>query len=139
MFLDKANICLKAGDGGNGCRSFRREAHVPHGGPDGGDGGNGGDIIIQSDRNLHTLLDFRYRRHYKAGRGGHGKGKNMTGRKGADCIIKVPLGTMVFDDNKKLIFDITDHGFSQILVKGGKRQTYIRKKLFFLQGKMSFL
>ncbi|HDN67579.1 MAG TPA: GTPase ObgE, partial [Firmicutes bacterium] len=90
MFVDEARIYVKAGDGGNGCVSFRREKFVPRGGPDGGDGGDGGNVIFRVDSNLRTLLDFHYQKHFRAERGGHGKGKQMTGKRGKDLIIRVP-------------------------------------------------
>ncbi|MEK6590575.1 MAG: GTPase ObgE [Nitrospinota bacterium] len=97
MFIDEAKIYVKGGDGGNGCVSFRREKYIPRGGPDGGDGGDGGNVIIAADRNLHTLLDFRYKQHYRAKRGAHGQGSNKHGKNGEDCIIRVPVGTIVKD------------------------------------------
>ena len=90
MFIDKAKIYIKAGDGGDGCVSFRREKYVAHGGPNGGDGGKGGDVILSASKNLHTLIDFQYRPHYKAKRGSHGLGSNKFGRKGDDLLIKIP-------------------------------------------------
>jgi GTPase len=95
MFIDEAQIFVEAGDGGRGCVSFRREKYIPKGGPDGGDGGKGGDVVLLADRNLATLLDFRYKRRYRAGRGEHGRGSDQTGRAGEDCVIRVPVGTMV--------------------------------------------
>ncbi|MBI4379349.1 MAG: GTPase ObgE [Nitrospinae bacterium] len=97
MFIDEAKIYVKGGDGGNGCVSFRREKYIPRGGPDGGDGGDGGNVIIAADRNLHTLIDFRYKQHYRAKRGAHGQGSNKHGKNGEDCIIRVPVGTIVKD------------------------------------------
>ena len=92
-FLDQAKIYLKAGHGGNGCVSFRREKFIEFGGPDGGDGGKGGSIILKSERNLNTLIDFRYQQHFKSERGSDGKGKNQTGRGGKNLYLKVPIGT----------------------------------------------
>jgi GTP-binding protein len=96
-FIDEAIIEVTSGDGGNGCVSFRREKYVPMGGPDGGDGGDGGSVIFRTKEGLTTLMDVRYRRHFKAERGGHGKGKQMTGRSGEDKIVHVPVGSVVFD------------------------------------------
>jgi len=93
MFYDYAKIYVKAGDGGNGCVAFRREKYVPMGGPSGGNGGRGGNVVFVADRNLHTLIDFHYRKHYKAERGEHGRGKNQHGKNGEDLIIRVPVGT----------------------------------------------
>ena len=95
MFYDYAKVYVKGGDGGNGVVSFRREKYVPAGGPNGGDGGRGGDVILVADPGLRTLVDFKYKRHYKAKRGEHGQGKNMHGKSGEDLIIKVPVGTLV--------------------------------------------
>jgi len=121
MFIDQAKIYVKAGDGGNGCLSFRREKYVPRGGPDGGDGGDGGDVIIQVDRNLRTLLDFKYRQHFRAGRGEHGRGKNQHGRRGEDVIIRVPPGTVVKDaETGRILGDLVDHGSSILVARGGK-------------------
>ena len=107
-FLDQAKIFIKAGNGGSGSASFRREKFIEFGGPDGGDGGRGGSVVLSSDKNLNTLIDFRYQQHFKAERGQNGKGKNQTGKKGSDLILKVPTGTQVFEeDNNTLIFDFT--------------------------------
>src|SRR5512146_614793 len=97
MFIDRAIVHVTAGPGGAGACSFRREKFVPKGGPDGGDGGLGGSVYVRADANLATLLDYRYRTHWKAERGQHGKGKNMTGRSGADLVLPVPPGTAVRD------------------------------------------
>ena len=94
-FLDQAKIYIKAGNGGSGSGSFRREKFIEFGGPDGGDGGKGGSVVLFSDKNLNTLIDFRYQQHFKAERGQDGKGKNQTGKNGSDLIIKVPIGTQV--------------------------------------------
>ena len=105
-FLDQVKIFIKAGNGGDGSPSFRREKFIEFGGPDGGDGGNGGSVILKAERNLNTLIDYRYQQHFKAKRGGDGKGKNQTGKKGEDLYLKVPVGTQVFEeDNKTMIFD----------------------------------
>ena len=105
-FLDQVKISIKAGDGGTGSPSFRREKFIEFGGPDGGNGGDGGSIILVSERNLNTLIDYRYQQHFKAKRGGDGKGKNQTGKKGEDLYLKVPVGTQVFEEDKKtMIFD----------------------------------
>ncbi|MBI5286738.1 MAG: GTPase ObgE [Deltaproteobacteria bacterium] len=120
-FIDEAKIFVKAGDGGRGCISFRREKYVPRGGPDGGDGGKGGDIIIVADRRLTSLLDFKYKRHYRAERGGHGKGSLCHGRDGHDLIIRVPLGTVIKDaDTGETIEDLTKDGQKLLVVRGGR-------------------
>ncbi len=121
MFIDSAKIHVKAGDGGNGVISFRREKYVPKGGPDGGDGGNGGSVYIVADRNLTTLLDFRYAPHYKAERGAHGQGSRKTGLSGNDIIIKVPCGTLIKDaETGDVLGDLTEHGAKLLVAKGGK-------------------
>jgi len=120
-FLDQVKIFIKAGDGGSGSPSFRREKFIEFGGPDGGDGGKGGSIILKSERNLNTLIDFRYQQHFKAKRGGDGKGKNKTGRGGENLYLKVPVGTQVFEeDNKTLIFDFKKETEEFVAASGGK-------------------
>ena len=104
MFVDKAEITIRSGNGGNGLVSFHREKYVAAGGPDGGDGGNGGDIIFEADAQLSTLMDFRYRRQYKAGNGEDGKAKKATGKNGESLVVRVPAGTLVRDmENGKLL------------------------------------
>src|SRR5580658_11082845 len=103
MFVDEAVIHVKAGDGGDGCVSFRREKYIPKGGPDGGDGGDGGSIILQADQNKNTLMDFAGRHHWKARRGQGGMGKKMAGENGDDLVLHVPPGTLVYDDTHKLL------------------------------------
>lgn len=120
-FIDTAEIYVRAGNGGNGCVSFRREKYIPKGGPDGGDGGDGGNIIIHSSLRLQTLIDFKYVRHYKAKNGEHGKGKNMHGHNGEDKIIEVPVGTQIYDaDTDKLIADLTQPNQEVIIARGGR-------------------
>ncbi len=120
-FVDEVKIHAKAGDGGRGCVSFRREKFVPMGGPDGGDGGEGGDVWFIVDSGLNTLLDFRYNIHYKAGHGGHGMGKNMHGKNGANLEIRVPPGTLVFDaESGELLADLTGADEHLRLLKGGR-------------------
>lgn len=112
---------MKGGKGGDGCISFRREKYVPRGGPDGGDGGNGGDVIIKASTDLNTLIDQRYHKHYNAGRGSHGQGKNRHGKNGRDIIIQVPVGTMVYDaDTETLIADLTHENDTVIVARGGR-------------------
>lgn len=119
-FLDQAKIYIKAGDGGAGCVSFRREKFIEFGGPDGGDGGRGGDVWAECADGLNTLIDFRYMQHFKAKNGGHGMGKLRAGGKGADVVLKVPPGTQVFEeDGETLICDITKAGERVLLAKGG--------------------
>jgi GTP-binding protein len=121
MFVDRAKIYVKGGDGGNGIVSFRREKYVPLGGPDGGDGGRGGDLIFLVDSNLRTLLDFRYQQHLRADRGEHGQGSNRHGRGAKDMIVKVPPGTQVRDaESGVLLADLTEEGQRYIVAKGGR-------------------
>ena len=120
-FLDQIKIHVKAGNGGSGSASFRREKFIEFGGPDGGDGGKGGSIIIKSERNLNTLIDFRYQQHFKAERGENGMGKNKTGRGGKDIYLKVPVGTQILEeDNKTLLFDFTKENETFLVANGGK-------------------
>ncbi len=120
-FLDQVKIYIKAGDGGSGSPSFRREKFIEFGGPDGGDGGKGGSVILISERNLNTLIDYRYQQHFKAERGGDGKGKNQTGKGGDNLYLKVPIGTQVFEeDNKTLIFDFKKEKDEYTAAIGGK-------------------
>ena len=120
-FLDQVKIYIKAGDGGSGSPSFRREKFIEFGGPDGGDGGKGGSIVLVSERNLNTLIDYRYQQHFKAERGGDGKGKNQTGKGGDNLYLKVPIGTQVFEeDNKTLIFDFKKEREEYTAAIGGK-------------------
>ena len=120
-FLDQVKIYIKAGDGGNGSPSFRREKFIEFGGPDGGDGGKGGSVVLRSERNLNTLIDYRYQQHHKAERGTDGAGKKRTGRSGKDLFLKVPVGTQVFEeDNKTLIFDFKKQGDEFVVASGGK-------------------
>ena len=120
-FLDQVKIYIKAGNGGDGSPSFRREKFIEFGGPDGGDGGNGGSIILRAERNLNTLIDYRYQQHHKAKRGDNGAGQNRTGKGGENLILKVPLGTQVFEeDNKTLLYDFVRVGEEFVVAKGGK-------------------
>ena len=120
-FLDQVKIYIKAGNGGDGSPSFRREKFIEYGGPDGGDGGKGGSIILKAEQNLNTLIDFRYQQHHKAQRGENGAGQNKTGKSGNNLILKVPLGTQVFEeDNKTLIYDFLKIGEEFVVALGGK-------------------
>ena len=120
-FLDQVKIFVKAGDGGSGSPSFRREKFIEFGGPDGGDGGKGGSIILKSERNLNTLIDFRYQQHFKAERGGDGSGKNKTGKGGKNLVLKIPVGTQVFEeDNKTVIYDFKKEDEEFVIANGGK-------------------
>ncbi|WP_374764122.1 GTPase ObgE [Yunchengibacter salinarum] len=119
-FVDQSRVFLKSGPGGNGCMSFRREKYVEFGGPNGGDGGRGGHVIMEAVDDLNTLVDFRYQRHFKAQKGGHGQGKDMTGAAGKDLLIKVPKGTQVFDaDGEFLIADLDEPGKRLTILEGG--------------------
>ncbi len=120
-FVDQAKFHVKAGDGGNGCVSFRREKFVPRGGPDGGDGGRGGNVIVECSTRLHSLIDFRYHSHFKAERGVHGKGKDMHGRKGKDCYMSVPVGSIIkSDETGEILADLSEEGDIFIAARGGK-------------------
>lgn len=120
-FLDRAKIFLKAGDGGDGCLSFRREKFIEFGGPDGGDGGKGGDVIVKGVKDVNTLIDYRYNQHFRAKRGENGMGSNKYGAGGDDLILKVPVGTEVlFEDGETVIVDITEEGQTFVIAKGGE-------------------
>ncbi len=121
MFIDEAVITVKAGDGGDGAATFRREKSVQFGGPDGGDGGNGGAILFKADNNINTLIDFKYKRKYEAERGVNGAKKKMNGKRGEPLIIKVPVGTQVRDlETGKLLLDLSENHEERMLLKGGK-------------------
>jgi len=121
VFVDEAKIFVKAGDGGNGCVAFRREKYVPRGGPSGGDGGHGGSIYLQANANDNTLLRYRYNREFKADRGRHGEGSSCTGHSGADLILQVPIGTLVFDDQSgATIVDLASPGQRVLIAHGGR-------------------
>jgi GTP-binding protein len=120
-FIDEAVITVQSGDGGNGCASFRREKFVPRGGPDGGDGGKGGDVILRSTSRRRTLYPFQFKRQFKAQKGGHGQGKQKTGKSGSDLVIEIPPGTLVRDaESNDLLHDFTDSGQNFIVLKGGR-------------------
>ncbi|HKA72911.1 MAG TPA: GTPase ObgE [Xanthobacteraceae bacterium] len=119
-FLDEAKVYIRSGDGGNGCVSFRREKFIEFGGPNGGDGGTGGDVVAVAVEGLNTLIDYRYQQHFKAKRGGNGMGKDRAGANGADAVLKVPVGTQVFEeDGETLLADLTAPGQRVVLAKGG--------------------
>ncbi|MFZ3101997.1 MAG: GTPase ObgE [Desulfitobacteriaceae bacterium] len=121
MFYDQARIYVKGGDGGSGAVAFRREKYVPEGGPSGGDGGRGGSVVFVADEGLRTLVDFRYKRQYKADRGEHGQTKNMHGKGGEDLVIRIPVGTLIKDaDNGQVLADITEQGQRVIIAHGGR-------------------
>ncbi len=120
-FVDEVKIHIRAGDGGKGCISFRREKYVPRGGPDGGDGGKGGDVVIKATGTKQTLLDFHFQRHFQASRGAHGRGKQQTGKNGDNCTLLVPVGTQVIDaDSEDLLGDLTQDNQSLIVARGGE-------------------
>jgi len=121
MFVDEAKIRVKAGNGGNGCVAFRREKYVPRGGPSGGDGGHGGDVVMESSERHNTLVHFRFNPEYKAERGRHGEGKSCTGREGADVVLKVPVGTIVYDDlTGELVHDFSGPDERIVIARGGR-------------------
>src|SRR5690606_15934866 len=121
QFVDEATIHVSAGNGGNGCISFRREKFIPLGGPDGGDGGAGGSVWLQADENLNTLIDFRHQRIFRAQRGENGMGRQMYGKGGEDVVIRVPVGTVVTSvDTDETIGDLTEHGQRLKVAQGGQ-------------------
>lgn len=121
IFIDEAKIYLKAGDGGDGVATFRREAHVPKGGPSGGDGGNGGSVVLVADEQLSTLLDFKYQQHYRAESGESGRNRDQYGKGGADLVVKVPLGTVVKDaDTGEVLHDLDKPGARVVVARGGR-------------------
>jgi len=121
MFVDEASITVEGGDGGRGCMSFRREKFVPHGGPDGGDGGHGGEVVLVADEGVSTLIHFRYRPLLRAKRGQHGQGSDKTGRSGPDLVIRVPVGTVVFDEDRiQLLADLSHAGDRFVAARGGR-------------------
>jgi GTP-binding protein len=121
MFIDEARIWVKAGDGGKGCVAFRREKYVPRGGPAGGDGGDGGDVVLESSEHLNTLLAFRYQREFTAERGGHGEGSKCHGADGDDLVVRVPVGTLVYDEaTGDKLFDFSAAGESIVVARGGR-------------------
>ena len=121
MFIDEAKIRVKAGDGGNGCMAFRREKFVPRGGPSGGDGGKGGDVIMESSERHNTLVHFRYNPEYSAQRGRHGEGSNCTGKEGEDMLLKVPVGTIVYDDETgEKVYDFSAPDERVVIAQGGR-------------------
>jgi GTP-binding protein len=121
MFIDEAKIRVKAGDGGNGCMAFRREKFVPRGGPSGGDGGKGGDVIMESSERHNTLVHFRFNPEYKAQRGRHGEGSNKTGKEGEDVLLKVPVGTIVYDEETgEKVYDFSEPDEHVVIARGGR-------------------
>lgn len=121
QFIDQARVMVWSGSGGNGCLSFRRERCIPFGGPDGGDGGDGGDVVAEAVPALNTLIDYRFRQHLKAGRGGHGAGRNRTGARGADAVLKLPVGTEILtEDGETLLADLIAPGQRAVIARGGR-------------------
>ncbi len=121
QFIDQARVMVWSGSGGNGCLSFRRERCIPFGGPDGGNGGDGGDVVAEAVPALNTLIDYRFRQHFKAGRGGHGAGRNRTGARGADVVLKVPVGTEILtEDGEGLLADLVAAGQRAVIARGGR-------------------
>ncbi len=121
QFIDEAKIYVKAGDGGNGCVAFRREAHTPRGGPSGGDGGNGGNVVAEANPQLYTLLDYKYRQHYRAERGEDGRGKDQYGKSGEDLVLEVPVGTVVHDvETGEILCDLAEAGARRVIARGGQ-------------------
>ncbi|MGH9482458.1 MAG: GTPase ObgE, partial [Terriglobales bacterium] len=121
MFVDEVEIRVQAGGGGNGCMAFRREKYVPRGGPSGGDGGQGGDVILESSERHNTLVHFRFNPEHKAERGGHGEGSNRHGRNGRDVVLRVPVGTVVFDAaSGEQLADLDRAGEHQVIARGGR-------------------
>ena len=119
-FLDEAKVYIRSGDGGNGCVSFRREKFIEYGGPNGGDGGNGGDVVAETVDGLNTLIDYRYQQHFTAKNGRAGMGKDRHGANGADAVLKVPVGTQIYDeDGETLLADLTELGQRVVLAHGG--------------------
>jgi GTP-binding protein len=120
MFIDEAKIFVKGGDGGAGCVSFRREKYRPKGGPDGGDGGDGGDVVLVTDASVATLIDFHHKRHYKAARGRHGQGSDCDGQSGDDTVLRVPLGTVVYEEDGTFVADLVTDGQRLVVARGGR-------------------
>src|SRR5258708_1779529 len=120
MIVDEVNITVEAGQGGNGCLSFRREKYIPRGGPDGGNGGRGGDVFLEARNDVNTLVEFIYRPLFRADHGQHGKGKNMHGRHASEITIRVPVGTLVWDEKNELIVDMAEENKRFLIAKGGR-------------------
>jgi GTPase len=121
MFIDETTIKARAGDGGRGCRSFRREKYEPWGGPNGGDGGKGGDVVLRGDHDQNNLIDFKYKPHWNGERGEHGQGKDCNGREGRPAVLRVPLGTIAYKlDTGEMVAEVLEHGQEYVLLKGGK-------------------